>query len=102
MNISGTGCNSFIGLFNNIMLDFLITHSYNNPIYRDTAAFTKRIFNRTSPDRFNAACQKFKKPIEADQCFKKLRTQDDKTVLRFCQNCMGKEIYRSIYEHYNS
>ena len=63
-----------------------LVHDY----LRDCAAMSKRIFTRLNRDRFNKATEKFSNPIEKDDCFTKLRTLEEKTVLRFCQNCRGK------------
>ena len=55
----------------------------------DGAAMTKRLFVRLTPERKRMAQEKFKNPIEADKCFRRLRTTEDKAVLRFCY-CNGK------------
>ena len=55
---------------------------------RDGAAMTKRLFTRLTQDRKEKAKRKFKAPIEDDKCFRRLRTKDDKAVLRFC-HCEG-------------
>lgn len=60
----------------------------------DGAAMTKRLFVRLTPERKRMAQEKFKNPIEADKCFRRLRTTEDKAVLRFCY-CNGK--YRWSY-----
>ena len=59
---------------------------------KDGAAMTKRLFTRLTPERKRRACEKFSNPIEADKCFPRLRTIEDKAVLRFCY-CTGKRTF---------
>ena len=56
----------------------------------DSAAMLKRLFTRLTPERKRKAMDRFRNPIEADKCFGRLRTLDDKAVLRFCY-CNGKQ-----------
>ena len=65
---------------------------------RDGAAMTKRLFTRLTAERKRMACEKFSNPIEADKCYPRLRTTEDKAVLRFCY-CTGKKL---INDHANS
>ena len=51
---------------------------------KDSAAITKRLFTRLTPERKRLACERFENPIEADKCYPRLRTTEDKAVLRFC------------------
>ena len=51
---------------------------------KDAAAITKRLFTRLTPERKRRACEKYENPIEADKCYPRLRTAEDKAVLRFC------------------
>ena len=55
----------------------------------DCAAMTKRLFVRSTPERKRLAMEKFRNPIEGDKCFPRLRTSEDKAVLRFCY-CNGE------------
>ena len=55
----------------------------------DGAAMIKRLFVRLTPERKRIAKNRFSNPIEGDKCFMRLRTQDDKAVLRFCF-CKGQ------------
>ena len=76
-----------------------LVHGY----MQDCAAMSKRIFTRLNRDRFNKAIEKFANPIEKDDCFTKLRTLEEKTVLRFCQNCRGEfwKYMTTIWVWYN-
>ena len=63
-----------------------IVHDY----IRETAAMTKRIFVRESENRIREAKKRFDNSIEADGCYRRLNSRDDKTVLRFCK-CTSTE-----------
>ena len=60
---------------------------------KDAAAMTKRLFTRLTPERKRRACEKYENPIEADKCYPRLRTVEDKAVLRFCY-CNSKSIIK--------
>ena len=53
----------------------------------ESAAMIKRIFVKESAIRREKARRKFEYPIEADRCFKYLKTMTDGAVLRFCLEC---------------
>ena len=54
---------------------------------KDCAAMLKRMFVRESESRVEKARRRTNRPIEADRCFKYLKTANDGTILRFCTNC---------------
>lgn len=58
---------------------------------KDGAAMTKRLFVRLTQERKDKAQSRFQTPIEADKCYRRLRTKDDKAVLKFCF-CDGKKM----------
>ena len=60
-----------------------LVHDY----VRDVAAMTKRIFVRESDARSRKAKDRFDNSIETDGCYRRLRSREDKTVLRYCKCC---------------
>lgn len=50
----------------------------------DGAAMTKRLFVRLTPERKRLAKERFGDTLETDKCYPRLRTMEDKAVLRFC------------------
>ena len=54
---------------------------------KDCASMIKRMFVRVSESRVEKARRKFRHPIEADRCFKFLKTSSDGAILRYCTNC---------------
>ena len=67
----------------------------------DAAALCKRLFVRDSEERCRRATRIEPNPIEADRCFAALDSANDKTVLRFCQNCDEGEIklFKTSWDH---
>ena len=55
----------------------------------ESAAFLKRLFMADTEARLNRANRLFENPMENDDCFSRLRTRDNRTVLRFCTICKG-------------